>query len=74
MWILTRSINEYDQDGEYFESAWIDKPKKEDLFKIFGGDESLITHLLNGGGRRDLENTWYYLTEFTEGTEFEPRV
>lgn len=74
MWILTRSINEYNQDGEYFESAWRNKPTKEQLSKLFGKDESLISHLSEGGGRINSENVWYYLTEVEEGKEFESRI
>lgn len=74
MWLLTRAINEYNQDGEYFESAWINKPTEEQLSKFFGKDESLIEHLLMGGGRIESENVWYYLTEVKEGKEFESRI
>jgi len=74
MWILTRAINQYDQDGEYFESAWIKKPTKEQLSKLFGKDKKLINHVLDGGGRVMSENMWYYLTEIKEGEEYKSRI
>ena len=75
VWVLTRSINEYNQEGEYFEGVWADKPTIEQLVSFFKGDNmnayySNITaaldfflHLQNGGGRRGHEDEWYELSE-----------
>jgi hypothetical protein len=65
--VLTRQINEYNQDGEYFEAVLAEKPDYQKLEKLLlsmgmGGQE-FIDHLLNGGGRRGYEETWYHLRE-----------
>jgi len=76
--VITRGINEYDQDGEYFHAVFITKPTREELRLLFYGkkhariigpsnEEKFITHLLNGGGRQEYENEWYYLTEIKSG-------
>jgi hypothetical protein len=83
MWIITRAINQYDQDGDYMFSAYVcDKPSREELRILFYGTkynptvhdkkdrddrEKFISNLLNGGGRMDVENEWYYLTEIKSG-------
>lgn len=70
MWILTREINEYDQDGAYFEKAWVEKPTYTQLYnaikKYYEVDKigsSLMKHIMNGGGRLDVEHTWFFLSE-----------
>jgi hypothetical protein len=74
VWILTREINAYDQDGEYYVKAWINKPTEQDIKTIFtqecgyyywdnGKISSLVQHVLSGGGRREYETEWYYLRE-----------
>jgi hypothetical protein len=64
-WILTREINEYDQDGEYFVAVFRSKPSHEILEDILNIDpyygKKLIEHILAGGGRRDNEHEWYHL-------------
>lgn len=67
-WVLTREINEYNQDGEYFEAVFASKPTHEQLTKVMldkgWDDPSLVEHLLvNGGDRRGREETWYILRE-----------
>lgn len=70
MWVLTRAINEYDQDGDYFESAWIKKPNIEQLI-WFGFEKDYALHLLNNdGGRIEYEHTWWFLTELKEGEQY----
>lgn len=69
MWIITRAINEYDQDGDYFEVAYNSKPTLDELIKFFG-DKKIAKHVLNGGGRRDFENRWYFLTEIKHGEQY----
>ena len=34
MWIVTRAINDYNQDGDYFVAAFINKPTFQDLKKL----------------------------------------
>lgn len=63
IWVLTREINEYDQDGEYYVKAFGEKPSKEQLM-AHGVREEAIEHTLNGGGRASLkENEWFHLRE-----------
>ena len=61
IWILTREINAYDQDGEYFVSAFSQKPTADQIEKICGYNELGAKHVLNGGGRRGTEDEWYNL-------------
>ena len=74
-WVLTREINEYDQDGEYFVAVFISKPSILDIAKTLEWkgvktigdlntvDKKFIDHILAGGGRRDIEDEWYHLRE-----------
>ncbi len=73
MWIVTRSINEYNQDGEYFETSYIKKPTLGQLILYFN-DAKLAAHLLKGGGRQDSEDWWFYLTEVKEGEEYKSNI
>jgi len=74
MWILTREINEYDQDGAYFEAAFENEPILFDLAHHFYPSESFdklsteqmdfLVHIAKGGGRIEFEHTWYNLFEY----------
>lgn len=68
MWIVTREINEYDQDGAYFVAAYEEKPTFHEL-KVLLPDESdaTIGKLTRGGGRQQFEHEWFYLTEVSSG-------
>jgi hypothetical protein len=72
VWILTYEVNEYDQHGEYFSGVWADKPSLETmkhLLLVHGycsnseDAEKDALHVLNGGGRRDIEHAWFWLRE-----------
>lgn len=39
MWVITRAVNEYDQDGDYFECVFQSKPTLEQLVKYFDDEE-----------------------------------
>lgn len=39
IWVLTRAINEYCKDGEYFVEAWDAKPTEEQLKTAAGLDK-----------------------------------
>lgn len=68
MWVVTRAINEYDQDGDYLVCVFKDKPTFQDLKKILPDeDDDVIHNLIRGGGRRDVEYVWYFLTELASG-------
>jgi hypothetical protein len=62
VWNLTREINEYDQDGEYYVKTFIEKPTCEMLLSL-DVPKYLINHVLNGGGRQEFEDEWFYLRE-----------
>lgn len=68
MWVITRSINQYDQDGDYLVCVFLNKPTDSDLLKIFPGySRQELDHLLSGGGRVDSEDEWFYLTKLQSG-------
>lgn len=62
IWVLTREINEYKQDGEYFVDAWNTKPTHQ-MLSALGVSQNRLRHILNGGGRVGYENEWFYLKE-----------
>lgn len=63
VWVITREINQYDQDGRYLMYTFTTKPSIEKLNSLgFNGE-----HLFNGGGRIDEEYEWYYLEEVESG-------
>lgn len=66
MWVITRSVNDYNQYGDYFERVFDHKPTKEELDSLGYDGE----HLLNGGGRKDFEGVWFWLTEIKSGEEY----
>lgn len=66
VWVLTREINEYDQDGAYFVAVFKEKPSREQLAAATDTtpDGETVSNLLqNGGGRIEHEYAWFYLTE-----------
>lgn len=71
MYILTSSVNDYNQSGDYFECAWLEKPSISEIMRITERDEEYAKHILNGGGRIDFEGNWYYLTEMKSGEQYE---
>ena len=72
MWIVTRAINDYNQDGDYFVCAFEDKPTFQDLKKALPHENDVtIGKLTRGGGRQDIEGNWYYLTEMKNGEVYE---
>lgn len=70
IWIITRAINQYDQDGEYFFAAFTEKPTRGELQDLGFADVDII-HLLKGGGRRNYEDQWFFLTEVKSGQEYD---
>lgn len=74
IWVLTRFINEYYQEGGYFVAAFAAKPTHEQLaqqmslmtrasqstlFKVL----AKLEHVLNGGSRQNNEHEWYELKQ-----------
>jgi len=66
VWLLTYEMNDYDQHGEYFARLWLNKPTlqqmEEFLIKI-KEKPNLAQHVLDGGGRKDIEYCWYHLKQ-----------
>tara|TARA_R110000824_G_C14930189_1_gene648636 strand:- start:101 stop:325 length:225 start_codon:yes stop_codon:yes gene_type:complete len=68
MWIITRALNDYNQDGEYFVCGFTDKPTFQDIKEVLPKEsDATIGKLTKGGGRQKVENEWYYLTELKSG-------
>lgn len=66
VWVLTREINQYDQDGEYFQAAWPEKPTRAQLKEALcdPANDALIDRVMDGGGRTEkLEDEWFHLAE-----------
>lgn len=71
MWVITKAYNEYDQFGDYLDMVFDHKPTIDELVEIWGCDEEYAEWLLTtGGGRKKIENCWYYLTELKNGEEY----
>lgn len=66
LWILTREINEYDQDGAYFVAAWLTRPDAHQLHAA-GVPFKIMNWVENGGGRKDVEEEWFNLITVLEG-------
>ena len=72
MWVVTRAENDSNQYGEYFVGVYTHKPTIENLKKLLPNkSEQTIKHILNGGGRQDFEDTWYFLSEINDGEKYE---
>ncbi|MHA1558483.1 MAG: hypothetical protein ACTSXG_01555 [Alphaproteobacteria bacterium] len=68
MWVVTRKINEYNQDGEYFVAAYTNKPLFQDLKKLLPDKkDAVIERLTRGGGRQRWEEEWFFLTQVNDG-------
>lgn len=63
VWVLTREINQYDQDGAYYMAVFANKPTVEQLKKHKLSDEEAKHVLRTGGGRLRVEYEWYFLNE-----------
>lgn len=85
LWVLTQTYNLYDQQGDYLVTVFLTKPNQETLLQLMYGKPSkntgyskteleFIEHLLNGGGRIGLEESWYYLSILGEGEEYEHSI
>lgn len=62
LYVITRELNDYNQDGEYFVSVFSKEPTKEQLKNLN------IDHL----GRVNWENEWFNLNIINEGENFIP--
>lgn len=66
LWVLTREINDHNQDGEYFVAAWRERPDHHQLHAA-GVPFKIMNWVENGGGRKKYEEEWFYLVEVVEG-------
>lgn len=69
IWLLTREVNEYGQEGEYFVAAFSEHPTKEQLYAAGVpnwdfGTGGYLEHVRRGGGRARNEDEWFNLTEY----------
>jgi hypothetical protein len=75
VWILTESYNDYDQHGDYFVTAWDEKPSRKEISHVCDIDttgrytkaDQDIDHILAGGGRIGNEYRWWNLFEIVRG-------
>lgn len=68
MWVVTRAINQYNQDGDYLVCVFENKPTFQELKTVLKKEsDSTINKLLEGGGRENSEYEWYHLTELKSG-------
>ena len=75
--IITREIDQYDQEGEYFYAAFSERPTLKRLAKLLCNTDKLenlndaqimdIAHLYRGGGRKSTEYEWFNLREVAAG-------
>ena len=72
MWVITRAINQYDQDGDYLVCVFENKPTFQELKKVLPKESDVtIGKLTRGGGRQDVEGEWYFLSELKSGELYE---
>ena len=70
MYVVTREINEYNQEGEYFVAAYRSKSSFGDLKVLLGGESDVtVGKLTRGGGRQALEDEWFNLDEVKDGEQ-----
>lgn len=75
VWVLTRAINDYNQDGAYFVAVFESKPDLKRLAETmaYRGYRDVNTdiytaiakleHIRTGGGRQGVEDEWFSLDE-----------
>ena len=73
IWVLTRGINDYNQDGDYFVAAFINKPTVTELENIMKCTESYAIHVQNGGNKLSQQQEWYFLQELASGQIYTER-
>lgn len=66
IWVLTKEVNDYEQDGEYFCAIFSRKPTYDELSAELNKDwhsitECIVHHVLAGGGRLESEDRWWFL-------------
>ena len=70
VWAVTRSINQYDQDGDYFVGFFYEKPTAAQLANLTGRSVGYWEESPNGG-RHGTEDEWYHVVRINEGVAYE---
>jgi predicted nucleic acid-binding protein len=73
VWVLTREINEYYQDGKYFVAVFATWPSIQELAQVLTNHTPrnlmeavvLLEHIRAGGGRQKTEDIWFNLDEIS---------
>lgn len=72
MWVVTKAINEYNQDGDYLIAVYDHKPSFQELKTLLPNETDVtIGKLTRGGDRQNQEYEWYYLKELQSGEKYE---
>ncbi len=71
VWVVTREVNEYNQNGEYFVGVFLAKPTFKDLQGMLPQlSDATLENLVKGGGRVGYEDEWYILDEVVVGEAY----
>ena len=74
IWVVTQSVNDYNQYGDYLISAFTQKPSFAELKQLLPDEsDETIGRLTRGGGRKNDEGTWYYLFLLKAGQKYTPQ-
>jgi len=68
LYVLTRAINQYDQEGDYFEAVFTEIPSKDKIKELLKCSDKEAEHIIKGGERQETEQEWYILTKIQSGT------
>jgi hypothetical protein len=71
IFVLTRAINQYDQEGDYLVAVFKKLPTEHELINLIGCNKEYARHILNTGGRKDNEYEWFYLTPLDFGSKYQ---
>jgi hypothetical protein len=73
--ILTKSVNDYNQHGDYFIAWFNNYPTVEQLIKTLKWNSIEYCQWIydNCGGRQGIEDIWYDIHEVEEGINFEEK-
>lgn len=69
-WVITKLVNDYNQYGQYFISAYTEKPTAEQIKKTLKCSDELAVDIEKGGGRASFEDIWFELHEIKSGELF----
>jgi hypothetical protein len=73
IYVLTKSINEYNQEGDYLVAAFKKPPSEQELIKLLGCTNEYARHILDKGGRKNVENEWFHLTPLAFDSKYEEK-